>query len=394
MFTRSAVCLSLLCACLWCASLSGEPARTSGEIPPQRLAAAAESRVRLVTAIETVLRDMDAARFLSAHISEREGGFVYDVRVLAGESVRSALVSANSGAIVEVVDVVPDAEETADLESLRPAIESAHISALQALEAALSRLPDARGVSVEFAVDAATPVYRIKLVARGRVASVTLDALTAQPVVASPDGPPRPEAAKTEPAKATVWNFDKAEPGKLPEGWKAGETGSSTPAGRWEVARDDGATSKPNVFSLVAGAGADSAYSVAMLGGTSAKDLELSVRVRANGGKVDQGGGLIWRCRDENNYYICRFNPLESNFRVYHVVDARRTQLASAKVETVAGRWYTVRVVMKGAEIVCWLDDQKLLEAKDETFAEAGLIGLWTKADALTSFDDLTLGTP
>ncbi|MHC4786747.1 MAG: family 16 glycoside hydrolase, partial [Planctomycetota bacterium] len=124
---------------------------------------------------------------------------------------------------------------------------------------------------------------------------------------------------------------------------------------------------------------------------TSFRDLDLTVRVKAVSGTEDQGGGPIWRCRDRNNYYICRFNPLEGNFRVYVVIDGRRQQLASDRVELTAGRWYKIRVRMEGGDITCWLDGEELLYASDNTFERAGKVGLWTKADAVTSFDDLTV---
>src|SRR5262249_10493733 len=121
---------------------------------------------------------------------------------------------------------------------------------------------------------------------------------------------------------------------------------------------------------------------------------DLSVKMRANTGKEDQGGGLIWRVKDENNYYICRNNPLESNFRVYKVVNGKRTQFDSADVKTEAGQWHTMRAVMGGDRIACYLDGKKLLEAKDDTFKDAGMIGFWTKADAASSFDDLAVRPP
>ena len=113
------------------------------------------------------------------------------------------------------------------------------------------------------------------------------------------------------------------------------------------------------------------------------------MRVKAIKGKEDQGGGPIWRCKDQNNYYICRFNPLEGNYRVYVVKNGKRRQLDSIKVDTRPGKWYAVRAVMIGERITCYLDDRKMLEVTDATFAEGGMVGLWTKADAVTSFDDL-----
>jgi hypothetical protein len=119
-------------------------------------------------------------------------------------------------------------------------------------------------------------------------------------------------------------------------------------------------------------------------------DLDLSVSFKAVSGKLDQGGGVVWRYRDEKNYYIARYNPLEENYRVYKVVDGRRTQLASADVTLSAGKWFTLRITQRGNSIKCYLEDKLHLEAEDATFSGAGKVGLWTKADAVTSFDQFT----
>lgn len=130
---------------------------------------------------------------------------------------------------------------------------------------------------------------------------------------------------------------------------------------------------------------------MAFHGLSSYKDLDLSIMIKAVGGEEDQGGGPIWRCRDQNNYYICRFNPLENNFRVYYVKDSNRQQLASANIELQAGKRYHVRVTMRGSHIVCYLDGKELLNVNDETIATAWFVGVWTKADATTSFDDMII---
>ncbi|MBA3257018.1 MAG: DUF1080 domain-containing protein, partial [Pyrinomonadaceae bacterium] len=103
------------------------------------------------------------------------------------------------------------------------------------------------------------------------------------------------------------------------------------------------------------------------------------------------GGGVVWRARDAKNYYIARYNPLEGNYRVYKVEDGRRTQLGTSDVKRSEG-WHTLRVTMTGERIECYFDGRKYLDVSDSTFKSAGKIGLWTKADAQTHFDDLTVG--
>ena len=177
-------------------------------------------------------------------------------------------------------------------------------------------------------------------------------------------------------AERQVWDFEHAAAGKIAPGFKAA-------AGEWTVVADG----KNHVLAQTAKSD-DSTFNIALIEGTNYSDIDLSVRLKAVGGKVDQGGGVVWRAKDARNYYLCRFNPLESNFRVYKVVDGKRTQFESANVPG-DSRWHTLRITMQGSRIKCYLDDKPHLETDDATLREAGKIGLWSKADAQTYFDDL-----
>ena len=108
-------------------------------------------------------------------------------------------------------------------------------------------------------------------------------------------------------------------------------------------------------------------------------------------GVEDQGGGPIWRVQDKNNYYIARANPLENNFRIYTVKDGKRRTLDSARVKVPSKQWHTIKIVHKGKKIKGYLNGEKLLEYEDNTFPEVGGVGLWTKADAVTEFDDFSV---
>ena len=196
-----------------------------------------------------------------------------------------------------------------------------------------------------------------------------------------------------QPTPFGTWNFDQDAAGKIPADWVTKETHPGPKLGEWKVTADPAAPSKPNVLTLTTEE-PKATFNLLLAEKTAYKNLDLRVRVRGNSGKEDQGGGLVWRCRDENNYYICRINPLESNYRVYKVVNGRRQQLESTKVETKTGQWYEVRATMLGDRITCYLDCQKCLEVRDDTFKDAGMIGLWTKADASSSFDNLTVTAP
>lgn len=186
-----------------------------------------------------------------------------------------------------------------------------------------------------------------------------------------------------------AWNFDQDPPGKMPTGWSVRQTNPSKALATWQVMADPQGPGKNNVLALTGTRNYGATFNLAIAQQTSFKDLDMTVRVRAVEGEEDQGGGPIWRCTDPNNYYICRFNPLEGNYRLYVVQEGRRRQLQSSTVETKPKQWYTVRVTMTADRITCYLDGKKMLEAKDDTFSAAGKVGLWTKADAVTRFDDV-----
>ena len=178
------------------------------------------------------------------------------------------------------------------------------------------------------------------------------------------------------------WNFDNDKPGASAQEF-------INESGEWKVLTDSTAPSQPNVLAQEA-KNSGSAFNIALVSGAIYKDVELSVKMKAITGKEDQGGGLIWRAKDSKNYYIARFNPLEDNYRLYKVDKGKRTLLKSADVKHSDG-WHTLTVAMKGHFIQCYYDGKKVLEAKDSTFQEPGRIGLWTKADAQSHFDDLTV---
>ena len=174
------------------------------------------------------------------------------------------------------------------------------------------------------------------------------------------------------------WAFESDSPGAIASGF-------TNVVGDWEVAKEG-----ENRVLHQKAKNDDATFNVAFVESTSYKDVDLSVKLRAVAGDTDRGGGVIWRAKDKKNYYLCRYNPLEENFRVYKVADGIRTMFKGAKSPG-DDKWHFLRVTMVGSKITCYLDGQKLLEAEDATFPDAGMIGLWTKADAQSYFDDLTV---
>lgn len=176
------------------------------------------------------------------------------------------------------------------------------------------------------------------------------------------------------------WNFDTDKVGEIAKGFAQG-------VGKWEVVADNTAPSKPNVLAQLAKS-AGSEFNLTLVSETNFMDVDITVKMKAIAGKTDQGGGIVWRARDAKNYYVARFNPLEDNYNLYRVVNGRRSEIKGSKVTPTPG-WHTLRVGMTGDHIQCYLDGKKDLDAKDSTFKGAGEIGLWSKSDAQSHFDDL-----
>src|SRR2546422_10989045 len=185
------------------------------------------------------------------------------------------------------------------------------------------------------------------------------------------------------------WNFATDADGKPPAGFSFARTGQGGD-GQWVVKKDESAPSKPNVLAQTSQDKTDYRFPLAIAEGTSYKDLTLSVKFKAISGAVDQGAGLLFRLKDKDNYYIVRANALENNFRLYHVVNGRRIQFAGANFKVSSQAWHEIKVEARGEEFKCYYDGQLKFTAKDGTFKDAGKVGLWTKADSVIYFDDLT----
>jgi len=177
-------------------------------------------------------------------------------------------------------------------------------------------------------------------------------------------------------------SFDNIPLGSLPSTWKAEATQPNTTMAVWKVSQKQ----DENRVLTLKKAG-DSMFNLCYTKEFIFKNTEISVDFHANSGVIDQGGGIMWRVQDSNNYYVVRFNPLEDNFRFYVVSQGMRHQLASATIKLSKG-WHRMKIIQKDAQFEGYLDGKKLLEAKDTTIQHAGGVGVWTKADAATSFDN------
>ena len=191
--------------------------------------------------------------------------------------------------------------------------------------------------------------------------------------------------------KVKLLKFSKDDIGKVPAGWKAEKTGKGE-GSVWKVVEDPTAPSQSGVALAQTAKSPGGVFNICVAEDTKYKDVTLSVSFKAIAGESDQGGGFVWRYQDNNNYYICRMNPLEDNYRVYHVVNGKRIQIGTKEgVKVPKGEWHKLKVEVKGNKMEGYLDGEKLWEVTDDTFKEAGKVGLWTKADAQSHFDQFTV---
>jgi hypothetical protein len=190
--------------------------------------------------------------------------------------------------------------------------------------------------------------------------------------------------------QAQLWTFDADAPGTLPRDFIVGTLFDGRPAGEWKVLQKSDAPSPPHVFAQLMGKGAEHAYKVVLVEGSKSSDLELEVSLLAVDGKADMGGGLIWHAADDRNYYLTRANPLEQNIRIYRVVKGVRQMIQNFDHIIDVRRWHKLRVNMKGCRVQVLFDSKLIFELCDDTFKE-GRVGLWTKSDAVTYFDNLRL---
>jgi len=189
-------------------------------------------------------------------------------------------------------------------------------------------------------------------------------------------------------SSATTWNFDSDKPETPPAGFAFGRTGGGR-EGRWLVRAEKDAPSAPNVLAQVDTDATDYRFPIAFTG-PEMTDLRLSVRCKPVAGKVDQGCGLIFRLKDADDYYLTRANALEDNVRLYHVVKGRRQQFAGWNGKVASGVWHELAVEAQGDHFQVFFNGKRVIDAHDKTFTGAGKIGVWTKADSVIYFDDLS----
>src|SRR5947199_8614305 len=185
-------------------------------------------------------------------------------------------------------------------------------------------------------------------------------------------------------ALAETINFDDLKAGSPPPGWTATQTGSGS--AKWSVEKEDSAPSKPNVLKQ----SGQATFPVCFKNDTNLKDGFVEVKFKPVSGKEDQAGGVIWRVKDSNNYYIARANALENNVTIYYTINGKRTEKKRTKLKVESGQWHRLRIDFSGNHFTVTFDGKKAIEWDDDTLKNAGKVGVWTKADSVTEFDNFT----
>jgi hypothetical protein len=187
-------------------------------------------------------------------------------------------------------------------------------------------------------------------------------------------------------ASAETVDFDKDAAGAPPAGWASGVTGRGSPS--WKVERDATAPSPPNVLRQ-SGSGT---FPWCVKRSVAIADGFVEVKFKSERGREDQAGGVVWRWKDGDNYYVARANALENNVSLYHTTGGRRNTIKYVDAPVAANVWHTLRVEYAGTGIKVSLDGKAYIELTDNHLSGAGAVGVWTKADSVTAFDDFGYG--
>jgi len=190
----------------------------------------------------------------------------------------------------------------------------------------------------------------------------------------------------------TIISFESYDLNKLPNNWSQYYTGKAGEEPNWQIVDDNG----NKVIAQLTSNNPNYHFNDVVFNNIVAKNVELKVKIKAIKGTMDQGGGFIWRFIDADNYYVVRANPLEDNVVLYKVENGKRTDLAligkgrtyGVDVPELGMDWNTLKLIAKDDIFTVFLNDKEIFKVKDSTFKNAGKVGLWTKADAVSYFDD------
>lgn len=196
-------------------------------------------------------------------------------------------------------------------------------------------------------------------------------------------------SASAQSTSARTWTFQDDAVDAPPAGFSFRRTGHGK-VGKWVVRVDPGAPAGGHVLAQVDTDSTDDRFPVAVADAPLLQDLRLEVRCKPVSGKTDQACGLVFRYRDESDYYLARANALEDNVRLYHVVKGRRRQIGGWNGKVAAGAWHSLAIEARGDRLKVIWEGKQIIDVADGTLREAGKVGLWTKADSVTYFGSLS----
>jgi len=196
-----------------------------------------------------------------------------------------------------------------------------------------------------------------------------------------------------EAAQVRSWDFDNLTEGSLPPGWKVEAMGQEKATAKWQATRDPSAPLGPGVLEMSAPNHTErGVFNLCWTNGVVFREGEIAVLLRARSGKIDQGGGIIWRVQDRDNYYIARYNPLEENVSIYYTKNGQRIMLGYSGTIKLQDAWHILKISHRGDRIRAFIDGEMRLMVNAGNYIPCeGGVGLWTKADAATAFDNFTV---
>lgn len=190
----------------------------------------------------------------------------------------------------------------------------------------------------------------------------------------------------TTAAVAETVAFDQDSVNGMAAGWMCGVTGKGAP--HWAVEADASAPSKPNILKQ-SGKGA---FPWCAKKEVSITDGFVEVKFKPMQGREDQAGGVVWRWKDGENYYVARANALENNVSIYYTTRGSRHTIKYVDAPVALNQWHTLRVEFAGKRAKVLLDGKQYIDVEDQHVSGAGAVGVWTKADSITAFDDFSWG--
>jgi hypothetical protein len=177
--------------------------------------------------------------------------------------------------------------------------------------------------------------------------------------------------------------------GPEPPGFTFSRTGNGA-AAEWQVVADPTATGQKAIAQTSTDT-TDYRFPLAVYQPISAKNVDVVVRFRPVAGRIDQAGGIAIRLATPDDYYCVRANALEDNVNFYRVAKGRRSQIKGFDTKVATGQWHTLGLRAEGEHFTVSFDGKTLFTAEDKTFANAGKVALWTKADSVTYFDGISI---